>query len=98
MAKSSIDGAGRADAIPAGRDIDALGPSDSSDSGSDMQGIQGRDSDSDAAGTGERASATPERFVSDGDILPDRVTSQPDAPADQDGDAGEGAASAGRVR
>lgn len=39
-----------------GHDIDALGPSDSSDSGSDMVGTPGRHGDTDAAGTGERAS------------------------------------------
>ncbi len=85
MARSSIDGVERADPIPAGRDIDALGPSDSSDSGSDMQGIAGREgSDTDAAGTGERSSATPERVVSDRDILPDRITGNPDAQPDEE--------------
>ena len=39
-----------------GHDIDALGPSDSSDSGSDMVGTPGRHGDTDATGTGERAS------------------------------------------
>ncbi len=92
MARSSIDGVERADPIPAGRDIDALGPSDSSDSGSDMQGIPGLDgSDSDAAGTGERASATPDRPVNDRDILPDRVTSNPDAESTDPVEPGESA-------
>ncbi len=39
MATSPITGANSpAPAVPAGRDVDALGPSDSSDSGSDVQG------------------------------------------------------------
>lgn len=90
MARSSIDGVDRADTIPAGRDIDALGPSDSSDSGSDMQGIPGLEgSDSDASGTGERASATPDGPVNDRDILPDRVTTNPDAEPTEPVDPGE---------
>ena len=57
----------------------ALGPSDSSDSGSDVQGIPGQDqesldSDSDAAGTGERAGVEPENAAPDGgDIDVDRI-------------------------
>jgi len=97
MAKSSLLGVERADPVPSGRDIDALGPSDNSDSGSDVQsvapaGIAGsfgdpygdHDSDSDAAGTGERASVTRDRDSSDRDILPDRITGNPDADAAAD--------------
>ena len=49
------DATGAPEAIPAGHDNRALGPSDSSDSGSDVAGSEGRDSDSDRAGTGENA-------------------------------------------
>lgn len=91
MAKSSINGVERADTIPAGRDTDALGPSDSSDSGSDVQGIAEPGSDTDAAGTGERASVTPQQTVSNRDVLPDRVTRSPDlaANAEEDSELGE---------
>lgn len=57
----------------------ALGPSDNSDSGSDVQGIPGQDpegldSDSDAAGTGERAGVEPENAAADGgDIDVDHI-------------------------
>ncbi|KAB8041412.1 hypothetical protein [Janthinobacterium aquaticum] len=57
----------------------ALGPSDNSDSGSDVQGIPGQDqesldSDSDAAGTGERAGVEPENAAPDGgDIDVDHI-------------------------
>ena len=57
----------------------ALGPSDNSDSGSDVQGIPGQDqesldSDSDAAGTGERAGVEPENTQADGgDIDVDHI-------------------------
>ncbi|OYO26386.1 hypothetical protein [Janthinobacterium sp. PC23-8] len=57
----------------------ALGPSDNSDSGSDVQGIPGQDqesldSDSDAAGTGERAGVEPQNAQLDGaDIDVDHV-------------------------
>ena len=59
MSKSTIDieNAFEQDReLGGGHDIDALGPSDSSDSGSDMVGTPGRHGDTDAAGTGERAS------------------------------------------
>ena len=69
----------------------ALGPSDSSDSGSDMQGVPGQDadaldSDSDAAGTGERAGVEPQNAAPDGgDIDVDHVESlAPARPADDD--------------
>ena len=59
----------------------ALGPSDSSDSGSDMQGVPGQspealDSDSDAAGTGDRAGVEAQNTAPDGgDIDVDHVES-----------------------
>ena len=67
----------------------ALGPSDNSDSGSDVQGIPGQDqesldSDSDAAGTGERAGVEPENAAPDGgDIDVDHIERMvPDRAAD----------------
>ena len=93
MATSSILGGKRAPADPKGKDVDALGPSDSSDSGSDVQTDRNRTalpdegsegaypiahhSTTDAAGTGERASADPVRSRADGDILPDRTGTLP---------------------
>ncbi|MGK5061662.1 hypothetical protein [Janthinobacterium sp. LB3P112] len=71
----------------------ALGPSDSSDSGSDMQGVPGQDpeeldSDSDAAGTGDRAGVEPHNATSDGsDIDVDHVERLvPAPPAEGDDD------------
>lgn len=58
MATSSLLGGSELPDPVAGKDTDALGPSDNSDSGSDAQGAYGDDemaSDSDAVGTGERA-------------------------------------------
>jgi hypothetical protein len=93
MATSSILGGERAPAQPRGTDIDSLGPSDSSDSGSDVQTDRNRSampdeasegafpiahgSDTDAAGTGERASADPAAPEENADILPDRVGKVP---------------------
>lgn len=87
MASSSILGGERAASRAKGRDADSLGPSDSSDSGSDVQGEIAQptgddeahavpaehDSDTDAAGTGERGAAVPDRARASGDILPDRI-------------------------
>lgn len=59
-----------------GKDLHALGPSDNSDSGSDAMGAYGDDAlaaDSDAAGTGERASADGFGSRNDSDILPDAI-------------------------
>jgi len=66
-------------ALPGGRPGNrTLGPSDSSDSGSDMPNVP--DSDSDAEGTGERASAAPGRQPEAGsDIEADRVVDSGDA-------------------
>jgi hypothetical protein len=81
MATSSILGGAQLPETVIGKDTDALGPSDNSDSGSDAQGAYGDDemsSDSDAAGTGERASAGAGRERVDGDILPDHIEGDED--------------------
>ena len=86
MATSSILGGEHLPEPIAGRGTDALGPSDNSDSGSDAQGAYGDgelDSDSDAAGTGERASVEG-MDRSDVDILPDHVVRGGDASSDDD--------------
>ncbi|MDR6858861.1 hypothetical protein [Variovorax guangxiensis] len=93
MAKSSILGGEHAPSRPRGTDVDSLGPSDSSDSGSDVQTDRNRTAmpdesaegalpishgtDTDAAGTGERASADPAAPVEDADLLPDRIGTVP---------------------
>lgn len=76
MANSSILGGTPLAGERAGKDLHALGPSDNSDSGSDAIGAYGDDAlsaDSDAAGTGERASADGMGGRSDSDILPDTL-------------------------
>ena len=76
MATSSILGGEHLPEHVRGKDTHALGPSDNSDSGSDGQGAYGDEemsSDSDAAGTGERASAGSSMDLSDADILPDHI-------------------------
>lgn len=69
-----------------GHGIGALGPSDTSDSGSDLQGAlseEEMESDSDSAGTGERAAAVGDTEVQDGaDIDTDHVETIP--PLDDD--------------
>lgn len=73
--------------VSKGHGTGALGPSDSSDSGSDLQGARPPgpgdtelDSDSDAQGTGERASVGRDTPAPDGgDIDVDHVESMPDA-------------------
>ncbi len=86
MTSSSILGGQRLPEHIKGKDTNALGPSDNSDSGSDAQGAYGTDemsSDSDAEGTGERASADAGFVVSDADIMPDHI----EGPAfEEDGD------------
>ncbi len=78
MASSSISGAtARSPAVPAGKDIDALGPSDSSDSGSDVQGERPMATDPDnpaelgavtaESGTTTDSSGTGERASATGD-------------------------------
>ena len=76
MASSSILGGRHLPEHVRGKDTNSLGPSDNSDSGSDAQGAYGDDemsSDSDAVGTGERASAGAGLDPSDADILPDHI-------------------------
>lgn len=86
MAKSSILGGEHVPEHATGKGTDLLGPSDNSDSGSDAQGAYGEgelNSDSDAAGTGERASIEG-MDRSNADVLPDRVQHDPDASAVDD--------------
>ena len=93
MATSSILGGAKAPEEISGKDLHALGPSDNSDSGSDAVGAYGDDelsSDSDAVGTGERASAGRGRNQSDADILPDHIEPSPGGDADPDLDAQAG--------
>ncbi|MES2946736.1 MAG: hypothetical protein V4772_28045 [Pseudomonadota bacterium] len=76
MTKSSLLGGTHAQVQSRGKDTDALGPSDNSDSGSDAQGAYGdgeMHSDSDAVGTGERASVGNGMERADADILPDHI-------------------------
>jgi hypothetical protein len=76
MATSSILGGSHMPEEISGKDVHALGPSDNSDSGSDAVGAYGEDeldSDTDAAGTGERASVGTVGDHPDADILPDRI-------------------------
>ena len=94
MATSSILGGAKLPKEISGKDMQALGPSDNSDSGSDAVGAYGDDElsgDSDAAGTGERASAGGANQHGDADILPDRIDRAPglDADSDLDNDAGD---------
>ena len=73
MSKSSILGGEHAPSHSSGKTAGLLGPSDSSDTGSDTQGTNQSHADSDAAGTGERGSVTPDDPREGADILPDRV-------------------------
>lgn len=99
MANSSILGGEKAPAQASGRGADALGPSDSSDSGSDIQGERrglasdvndagavpmDLDSDTDAAGTGERSSAVGDPDVAGADIAPDHIEGGVRDPLDDD--------------
>jgi hypothetical protein len=87
MATSSILGGSRLPQEISGKDMHALGPSDNSDSGSDAMGAYGDDelsSDSDSAGTGERASVGSERAHADADILPDHIEQAGGGDADMD--------------
>ena len=108
MATSSILGGQRAPVQPGGTDVDALGPSDSSDSGSDVQTDRNRavlpdesaegalpiahGSTTDAAGTGERASADPAAPRDDADVLPDRVGALPPGTSGEIDDPGAASA------
>ena len=76
MATSSILGGAELPEEVAGKDTLSLGPSDNSDSGSDALGAYGPGelaSDTDAMGTGERASVDGRSGASGADILPDHV-------------------------
>ena len=87
MANSSISGGTKLPEEISGKDMHALGPSDNSDSGSDAIGAYGDDelsSDSDAAGTGERASAGTDNDQPDADILPDHIEKAAGGSADID--------------
>lgn len=87
MATSSILGGSQLPEEISGKDMHALGPSDNSDSGSDAIGAYGEDelaSDSDSAGTGERAEAGMGGSHSDADILPDHIEQGPGAQAEAD--------------
>ena len=93
MATSSILGGSKAPEEISGKDLQALGPSDNSDSGSDAVGAYGDDelsSDSDAVGTGERASVGLGRDQPAADILPDHIEPAPGDDADTDLDAETG--------
>ena len=87
MSYSSIMGADTAPIQPSGRDSGMLGPSDNSDSGSDAQGTDEAYADSDAVGTGERASATPGEGREGADILPDHVVRMDAEGESEEGDA-----------
>ena len=87
MATSSILGGEHAPEHVKGKDTNALGPSDNSDSGSDSQGVYGGDelsSDSDAEGTGERASAGFRGEDLNADIMPDHVEGPTNESEDED--------------
>ena len=88
MGQSSILGGQRAAEQAAGRGADALGPGDSSGSGREIPGGRAHrgagphdagalpadlGSDTDAAGTGERAAAVGDDIEEAADIAPDRV-------------------------
>lgn len=82
MATSSILGGSKLPEEISGKDMHALGPSDNSDSGSDATGAYSDDelsSDSDSAGTGERATMGMGRSHTDADILPDQIEQPPGA-------------------
>lgn len=68
-----------------------LGPSDNSDSGSDRMGLPGADSDSDASGTGDRASVDPDETGEAADLIPDEGVDEQEvsqgSPGDKAGDS-----------
>ena len=93
MATSSILGGSKLPEEISGKDMHALGPSDNSDSGSDAVGAYGDEelsSDSDSAGTGERATVGAGRGHTDADILPDQIQQAPGADAETDLDEAAG--------
>lgn len=96
MVNSRILGGSTAPEEIIGKDVHALGPSDNSDSGSDAVGAYGEDelsTDSDAAGTGERAAAGNGLGLdpTDTDRLPKHIEMAPGMNADTDvvGNAGD---------
>ncbi len=92
MATSSILGGSKLPEEISGKDMHALGPSDNSDSGSDAMGAYGDDelsSDSDAVGTGERATIGTGRIQPDADIRPDHIERASGHGADVDDEAGD---------
>ena len=94
MASSSLLGGAKLPQDISGKDLHALGPSDNSDSGSDAAGAYGDDelsADSDAAGTGERASAGGANGPLDADILPHTIQLAPGFGAGADRDANDDA-------
>lgn len=92
MASSSILGGSKVPEEISGKNVQALGPSDNSDSGSDAVGAYGDEqlsSDSDAAGTGERASPGAGNGHPDADILPDHIERVVGADPDLDPKGGD---------
>ena len=92
MATSSILGGAELPEEVAGKDTLSLGPSDNSDSGSDALGAYGPGelaSDTDAMGTGERASVDGRSGASGADILPDHVEHVGAEPGNADDAAGD---------
>ena len=83
MATSSILGGAEPPEEVGGKDTRSLGPSDNSDSGSDTLGAYGDEvaSDTDATGTGERASIGPGTGLLGADVMPDHIEQ---APGDSD--------------
>ena len=76
MATSSTTGSSTPPEAISGKDVHSLGPSDNSDSGSDAVGAYGDDelaSDSDAAGTGERAAVGTGRDRPNADSMLDQI-------------------------
>ena len=95
MATSSILGGSHLPEEISDKDLHALGPSDNSDSGSDAVGAYGADelaSDSDAAGTGERAAVGTGGSQHNVDILPHHIEQAPGSPGDGDADDSQGGA------
>jgi hypothetical protein len=92
--KSNLLGGDRAPEHVTGRTSSIVGPSDSSDSGSDIQGAREMspeefESDSDAAGTGERGTALGSDDADEGaDIAPDRIETEAELAA-LDADPGD---------
>lgn len=77
MAKSTLIDDGESFADPrAGHANRDLGPSDSSDSGSDRAGLPQGDSDSDSAGTGDRASVNIRDDGNAPDLIPDEAVDE----------------------